>query len=288
MQPSILDKTTMASFREFRGNESWTAEVWKTLCKVREVAPLIQCITNFVSMDIMANTLLAAGASPAMVHAVEEISEFTAIANALCINIGTLSPEWIFSMKAAAVRANELNKPWVLDPVGVGASRFRTERCLELIALRPTVIRGNASEIMAVVGSTTAPTKGVDSSHSSSDALEAAKDLARKFQCIVAVSGAVDLVTDGKRVLGVSNGVALMQRITATGCAVTALIAAFVSVNPGRPLESAAFALALFGLSGEIGFERSNGPASLRMHMLDALHGIDEGSVLSRIRIAQI
>ncbi|KAI5066459.1 hypothetical protein GOP47_0019083 [Adiantum capillus-veneris] len=225
------------------------------------------------------------GASPAMVHAVEEISEFTAIANALCINIGTLSPEWIFSMKAAAVRANELNKPWVLDPVGVGASRFRTERCLELIALRPAVIRGNASEIMAVVGATIAPTKGVDNS---TDALEAAKDLAKKAQCIVAVSGAVDLVTDGKRVLGVSNGVSLMQRITATGCAVTALIAAFVSINPGRPLESAAYALALFGLSGEIGYERSSGPASLRMNMLDALHALDEGAVLSRIRIAQI
>ncbi|KAH7366523.1 hypothetical protein KP509_18G082500 [Ceratopteris richardii] len=278
----------MASFRELRGNESWAAEAWKALCKVREMAPLVQCITNFVSMDIMANTLLAAGASPAMVHAVEEISEFTAIANALCINIGTLSPEWIFSMKTAAVRANELNKPWVLDPVGVGASRFRTERCLELIALRPAVIRGNASEIMAVAGATTAPPKGVDSIHNTPDALEAAKELAKKTHCIVAVSGAVDLVTDGKRVLGVSNGVSLMQRITATGCAVTALIAAFISVNPGRPLESAAFALALFGLAGEIGYEKASGPASLRMYMLDALHGLDEAAVYSRIRIAQI
>jgi hydroxyethylthiazole kinase len=150
----------MASFREFsRAGESWNVEAWKSLCKVREVAPLVQCITNFVSMDIMANTLLAAGASPAMVHAVEEISEFTALANALCINIGTLSPEWIFSMKAAALRANELGKPWVLDPVGVGASRFRTERCLELITLRPAVIRGNASEIMAVVGAASSPPK---------------------------------------------------------------------------------------------------------------------------------
>lgn len=279
---------TMASFREFRGNETWGADAWKCLCKVREVAPLVQCITNYVSMDIMANTLLAAGASPAMVHAVEEISEFTALAHALCINIGTLSPEWVFSMKAAAFRANELGKPWVLDPVGVGASRFRTERCLDLIGMKPAVIRGNASEIMAVVGAAGAPTKGVDSSHSSTDALEAAKELARKAQCIVAVSGAVDLITDGKRVLGVSNGVALMQRITATGCAVTALIAAFVSVNQAPPLESAAFALALFGLSGEIGQERASGPGSLRMYLLDALHGLDEGVVLSRIRIAQI
>ena len=130
--------------------------------------------------------------------------------------------------------------------------------------------------------------QGADSSHNSTDALEAAKDLARKAQCIVAVSGAVDLVTDGKRVLGVSNGVALMQRITATGCAVTALIAAFVSVNPARPLESAAYALALFGLAGEMGSVRANGPGSLRMHMLDALHALDESTVVSQIRIAQI
>lgn len=278
----------MASFREFRGSEPWGLDAWKCLCNVREEAPLIQCITNFVSMDIMANTLLAAGASPAMVHGVEEMSDFTAHANALCINIGTLSPEWIFSMKTAAVKANELGKPWVLDPVGAGASRFRTERCLELIGLRPAVIRGNASEIMAVVGASVAPVKGLDSSYNTPHALEAAKELARKAQCVVAVSGAVDLITDGKRVLGVRNGVALMQRIAATGCAVTALIAAFVSVNKSRPLESAAFALALFGLSGEIGLERATGPASLRMYMLDALHGLDEGAVLSRIRIAQI
>jgi hydroxyethylthiazole kinase len=128
----------------------------------------------------------------------------------------------------------------------------------------------------------------VDSTQASTDALEAAKELARLAQCIVVVSGAVDFVTDGKRTLGVSNGVALLQRITATGCAVTSLIAAFLSVNPGRPLEAAAFALALFGIAAEIGNERANGPASLRVNMLDALHSLDEASVMSRIRIAQI
>lgn len=155
----VLD---MASFREFSRTESWGAEAWKALCKVRETAPLIQCITNFVSMDIMANALLAAGASPAMVHAIEEILEFTSLSSALCINIGTLSPDWIFSMKAAAIRANECHKPWVLDPVGVGATRFRTEKCIELINLKPAVIRGNASEIMAVVSASITPTKVMD------------------------------------------------------------------------------------------------------------------------------
>ncbi|KAJ7569699.1 hypothetical protein O6H91_01G089100 [Diphasiastrum complanatum] len=267
----------MASFREFRGNDGFGGEAWKALCRVRESAPLIQCITNFVSMDIMANTLLAAGASPAMVHAVEEIAEFTALSNALCVNVGTLSAEWVFAMKVAAYRANELNKPWVLDPVGVGDTKFRTESCLELIALRPAVIRGNASDIVAAIRASSAlPPKGVDGTIPAIDALEAAKELARVSQSIVAVTGVVDLVTDGKRVLGVSNGVALMQQITATGCAVTALIAAFVAVHPAHSLEAAAFALALFGLAGEIGMEKSNGPGSLRVHLLDALHSLDE------------
>lgn len=150
----------MASFREFRGAQTdWGVETWKAVCRVREMVPLVQCITNYVSMDIMANTLLAAGASPAMVHALEEIHEFTALTSALCINIGTLSPDWIFSMKVAATRANEMRKPWVLDPVGVGATQFRTEKCVELIRLKPTVIRGNASEIMALVGSSIGPSK---------------------------------------------------------------------------------------------------------------------------------
>ncbi|CAM6104233.1 unnamed protein product [Calypogeia fissa] len=278
----------MASFREFSRTESWGAEAWKALCKVREKGPLIQCITNFVSMDIMANSLLAVGASPAMVHAIEEISEFTSLSAALCINIGTLSPDWIFSMKAAAVRANECQKPWVLDPVGVGATRFRTEKCIELINLKPAVIRGNGSEIMAVVSASIKPTKGVDSVHSSTDALEAAKELARAAQTIVAVTGALDLVTDGRRVLGVSNGNALMQRITATGCAVTALIAAFVSVSPNRIVESTAIALALFGLAGEIGMEKANGPASLRVNLIDCLYMMDEQQVMSRVRIAEV
>ncbi|KAH9326276.1 hypothetical protein KI387_006454 [Taxus chinensis] len=239
-------------------------------------------------MDIMANTLLAVGASPAMVHALEEISDFTPQAQGLCINIGTLSSQWISSMKAAAVKAVEAQKPWVLDPVAVGVSKFRLEMCIELLRLKPTVIRGNASEILALAGASVGPSKGADSSHISTDALDAAKDLACRTQAIVAVSGAVDLVTDGKRVLGVSNGVPLMQKITATGCAVTALIATLVAAHPAFPFEATAFALALFGMAGEIGMEKANGPASLRVHLIDALYGLNEDSVASRIRLSWI
>lgn len=277
----------MEDLQELKQNEIWGLEAWKSLCRLRELCPLIQCITNYVSMDIMANTLLAAGASPAMVHAFEEIADFTPHAKGLCINIGTLTPDWTVSMKAAAAKAAEAQNPWVLDPVAAGVSKYRMNRCLELVDLKPTVIRGNASEILALAGASIGSAKGVDSSHVSTDALEAAKELACRTQAIVAVSGAVDLVTDGKRVLGVSNGVPLMQKITATGCAVTALIAAFVAIQPNLALEATSFALAVFGMAGEIGMEKANGPASLRIHLIDALYGLDKESVLSKLKISE-
>ncbi|EFJ14632.1 hypothetical protein SELMODRAFT_172611 [Selaginella moellendorffii] len=280
----------MASFRDL-SRASWGSEAWKALMRVRDAAPVVQCITDFsASMELMASAVMATGASPAMVHAVEEIREFTASrANAVCINVGTLSPEWLFSMKVAAAQAEELQKIWVLDPVGAGATKFRTAKCLELINLRPTVIRGNQMEIMALAGASASPNK--DGSNPTSDGLEAAKELARISQSIVCVSGAMDLVTDGKRVLGVSNGVPMMHKITASGSAMTGLIAAFVSVHPPpRALEAAAFALAIFGLAGELGMEKASGPASLAMHLVDALHQLasEESLVTSRIKIGQI
>ncbi|EFJ27117.1 hypothetical protein SELMODRAFT_450999 [Selaginella moellendorffii] len=262
---------------------------WEALAKMRDANPLVQCITNFVSMDFMANTLLAAGASPAMAHAIDEIDEFVAIADALCINAGTLSPEWLASMKAAGARARQLNKPWVLDPVAAGATSFRTSACIELLALGPSIVRGNASEILALSrASNLPPTKGVDSAHDPSQALGAAKSLAEKYHCVVAVSGAVDLVTDGTRVVSVSNGVPMLQKITASGCSVTALIAAFAAVYPREQhLEACAFALALFGLAGEIGMSKASGPASLRLQLIDALHGLDQATVSSGVKISE-
>ncbi|KAI3906956.1 hypothetical protein MKW92_008383 [Papaver armeniacum] len=198
--------------------EDWGIKSWKNLERVREKSPLIQCITNYVSMDLMANTVLASGASPAMLHCLQEIPDFTPHADALCLNVGTLSPDWLPSTKSAA----ELGKPWVFDPVAVSASDFRLKTCLELVSLKPAVIRGNASEILALT-------------NASRDTHSTAKSLAKSSGAVVAVSGAVDVITDGQRLVGVYNGVPMMQRITATGCAVTALIAAFVAVNPLHP-----------------------------------------------------
>lgn len=216
--------------------------------RCREARPLTQCITNYVSMDIMANACLAIGASPAMVHALEEVVDFGALASALVINVGTLTPSWVASMKAAAATAVSLGKTWVLDPVGCGATPYRTQACLDLLRLRPTVVRGNASEILALAGVARGATRGVDGTAAAGDALGAARALAAEHGCVVAVSGAEDLVTDASgAVLRVKNGVPMLQAITATGCAVTAMIAAYVSSSPGEPLAATAHALAHFG-----------------------------------------
>ncbi|RZC68817.1 hypothetical protein C5167_033153 [Papaver somniferum] len=268
--------------------EDWGMKTWKNLEKVREISPLIQCITNYVSMDLMANTLLASGASPAMLHCLQEIPDFTPHADALCLNVGTLSPDWLPSMKSAAELVNELGKPWVFDPVAVSASEFRLKTCIELVGLKPAVIRGNASEILALANASrdTHSSKGADSSHGSMDAIEAAKSLAKASGAVIAVSGAVDIITDGQRLVGVHNGVAMMQRITATGCAVTALIAAFVAVDPLHAFEATVSALSIFGVAGELGMDMAKGPASLRMHLIDSLHGLDQATILSQVNIS--
>lgn len=137
----------------------WPRKAWTFVSAVRRRSPLVQCITNFVSMDLMANTLLAAGASPAMIHSSDEIPDFTPQAHALCVNVGTLSGEWLPAMKLAAEWSSKSGKPWVLDPVAAGASRFRMNACLELLKLKPTVIRGNGSEIIALSKASVEPAK---------------------------------------------------------------------------------------------------------------------------------
>ncbi|XP_058182130.1 hydroxyethylthiazole kinase [Rhododendron vialii] len=279
----MVDNTHQIKHQQ--SSPEWGPTAWAHLSAVRTHSPLIQCITNFVSMDLMANTLLSAGASPAMIHSLREIPDFTPRAAALCVNVGTLTAEWLPAMMAAAEAAGRAGKPWVLDPVAAGASRFRLEACRELVGMRPTVVRGNGSEILALANASVGPSKGVDSSHESTDAVEAAKSLAKSSGCIVAVSGAVDIVTDGQRVVGAQNGVAMMQKITATGCSVTALIAAFVAVDPLYAFEATATALSIFGIAGEIGMDMAKGPASLRVHLIDSLYGLDQDTVVRRVNI---
>ncbi|KAK9671774.1 hypothetical protein RND81_12G054100 [Saponaria officinalis] len=252
--------------------QNWPQKSWEIMSRLRKTNPLIQCITNYVSIDIMANTLLAAGASPAMVSSSEEIPEFTPQVHPLCIN----------AMKLATQLAVQHRKPWVLDPVATGSSGFRLRACLDLLALKPTVVRGNASEIIALASAS------LDSLHESLDALEAGKSLAQASGAVVAVSGDVDIVTDGNQVIGAHNGVPIMQQITATGCSVTALIAAFVAVEPTHALEATVSALSIFGIVGELGMESEKGPASLRVNLIDSLYGLDEGTVDHRVKVSSL
>ena len=253
------------------------------LQQLREAAPLVHNITNYVAMDVTANALLAIGASPAMVHAEDEVRDFVTIAQALVVNIGTLSPPWVRAMNTAAEQAGALGKPWVLDPVGAGATPYRTEVARALSRMHPTVIRGNASEILALAGGS-GTTKGVDSTHASEDARELARGIAREFGCAVAVTGATDYITDGNRMLAVSNGHPLMTRVTALGCTATALIGAFLATGQDA-LSASAYGLAVLGLCGEIAARESPGPGSLRWRLLDALHTLDDEQVRAGARI---
>lgn len=243
------------------------------LVRLRQRRPLVHNITNYVAMDISANVLLAAGASPAMVHAVEEVEDFVQVSDALVLNIGTLSPSWVEAMHRASDRARALGKPIVLDPVGVGATPYRTKVAAELARAGVTAVRANASEILALAGATDAAPKGVDSSHEVDEALDAAKQLASDLGAVVAVTGPDDRVTDGETVLRVGGGSSLMAQVTAMGCACTAMTAAFLAASEAEtpPAQSVAHALAFFGVAGTQAHRVSSGPASFRAAFIDTL-----------------
>jgi hydroxyethylthiazole kinase len=252
----------------------------ENLRHLRDKRPLVHNITNFVVMNYTANVLLAIGASPVMAHAKEEVEEMVSISNALVLNIGTLSTDWIDSMVKAGKTANRLNIPIILDPVGSGATAFRTETARRLInELSIKVIRGNASEVLSIARRESG-TKGVDSMHGVDEASDAAVALAKELDITLAMTGEVDLITDGERILRVHNGHQMMGRMTGTGCAATAIIGAFLAVDDD-PVTATATALSYFGLAGEIGMKTAHGPGSFMIASLDALYNIYE-TVLKR------
>jgi hydroxyethylthiazole kinase len=254
------------------------------LAAVREKKPLIHNITNFVVMNYTANALLAMGASPVMAHARNEVEEMVSFAGALVLNIGTLTEDWVESMIKAGRKASELNTPIILDPVGSGATTLRTESARKIIAqIRISIVRGNASEILSLQKQDS-KTKGVDAIHSVEDAAQAARSLAQELKSILAITGPVDLVTDGKKVLRVFNGHPLMGYVTGTGCTATSVIGAFLAVDPD-PVSAAVTGLAFFGLAGEIAAEKAFAPGSFMIQMLDALYTITPRQLKARCKI---
>jgi hydroxyethylthiazole kinase len=258
--------------------------LWQDIQRIRAEAPLIHNITNYVVMNTTANALLAIGASPVMAHAIEEVEEMSGMASALVVNLGTLSAAWIDAMIRAGQAANRNKIPIVLDPVGSGATRLRTDTAQKLLRdTPPTIIRANASEVRSLILAEQR-TKGVDSRHSSEETLEAARSLSRKSRCVVSVSGAPDLIVAGNSVIRVSNGHPMMPQVTGLGCTATALTGAFAAVNPS-PFRAAAHAMALMGIAGEMAAERSAGPGSLQVNFLDALYLIQESDIERRLKM---
>lgn len=253
--------------------ENLAEQAARNLRAVRERKPLVHNITNFVVMNYTANALLAMGASPVMAHAIDEVEEMVSYAGALVLNIGTLTEEWVAAMIAAGRKATEKKIPIVLDPVGAGATRLRTESARKILSqTRISVLRGNASEILSLQDENSR-TKGVDAVHGVDEAARAAGILAAELGSTLAITGPVDLITDGRRVVRVANGHPLMAYVTGTGCTATAAIGAFLAVDPD-PVSAAATALAFFGLAGEVAGDSAAAPGSFMIKMLDALFTI--------------
>lgn len=247
-------------------------------------SPLVHNITNYVVMNSTANALLSLGASPIMAHAIEEVEDITFISSALVINMGTLSKKWIDSMLLAIKKAEETNTPFVFDPVGVGASAYRTETALKIIKTAiPTVIRANASEIMALAQLSQA-TKGVDSTINTQDAVEGAILLSKKLRNTIVISGAVDYIVTGDSISEIHNGNALMSKVTGMGCTATAIIGACIAVEKDSH-KAAVAAMAIMGIAGDMAQEVSNGPGSFQINFLDSLHQISVEDLKQKIKL---
>lgn len=248
----------------------------EALTTLRARCPLVHCITNYVAMNVAANVVLAAGASPAMIHAESEVADFVPAAGALTVNIGTLSPPWARAMEAAASAAKSAQVPWVLDPVAHFATAYRADVAQRLLRQAPTIIRGNASEIRALAGESGAG-KGADSGDSVAAAHDAARRLALDLGCVVAVTGKVDFVTNGTRQVQISGGAEIMPKVTALGCSLTALIGGYAAVAPA--FEASVAAIVHFAEAGERAGRKANGPGSFAMEFLNQLHALKPGDL---------
>jgi hydroxyethylthiazole kinase len=255
-----------------------------SLRRLRDAKPLVHQITNYVVMNETANATLALGALPVMAHAREEAAEMARLAGAVVLNIGTLSPAWVDAMIDAGQAANETGAPVVLDPVGAGATAYRTETAKRILdEVRVAVVRGNAGEMATLVG-VAAEVRGVESIGAASEPAELAREAARTLGVVASVTGPVDHVSDGERTIAVANGHPLLARITGTGCMSTAMTGCFLAVNADRPLDAAAEALVAFGVAGEDAAVGARGPGSFHVALYDALAALDPDTLDGRAR----
>jgi hydroxyethylthiazole kinase len=263
-----------------------TISAGATLARVREQKPLVHQITNYVVMNETANATLALGALPVMAHAQEEVAEMAAIAAALVINIGTLSEHWVEAMLIAGRTAGERGIPVVLDPVGAGATSYRTATARRILADVPvTVLRGNPGEVATLVG-IDAEVRGVESIGAGADPAELARAAAAHLGLVASVTGAVDHVSDGERVVHVANGHELLGVVTGTGCMSSALTGCFLAAKQDAPLEAAAEALAAFGVAAEDAAADAPGPGTFHARLYDVLWRLAPETLDSRTKIS--
>ncbi|WP_194765408.1 hydroxyethylthiazole kinase [Microbacterium sp. UFMG61] len=265
------------------------ASAAELLSALREAPPLTHCITNTVVTGFTANVLLALGAAPAMVDIVSESGLFAGVAGGMLINLGTPTPEQRAASLEAVEGANSAGTPWVLDPVAIGSLPVRTGLAQRLVAHRPTAIRGNASEILALAG-LSAGGRGVDATDTTDDAAEAAATLASRYGSVVAVSGAVDLITDGRRVVRIANGDELLTRVTGGGCALGAVMAAFLAAARSSGTDSLtaiASASLVYTIAAEHAAAQASGPGSFAVALLDALAAVRPRDIAAAARIEE-
>jgi hydroxyethylthiazole kinase len=256
------------------------------LTAIRERKPLIHSITNFVVMNETANATLCIGALPIMSHAIDEVEEMVGISSALVLNIGTLTQEWIDAMEVAGKAANAKGIPVILDPVGCGASKLRTESSKRLLDnVKISVVRGNAGEVATLAG-VSAEVRGVESISASEPPSVIAARLASAYGCVVSITGAVDVVSDGKRTASISNGDAMLSKVVGTGCMSNVIVASFAAVD-SDPFTAAVGGLAAFGIAGELAAAISGDrPGTFHVEMYNALYALTPGDVATKARIS--
>ncbi|MBU4016567.1 hydroxyethylthiazole kinase [Patescibacteria group bacterium] len=254
--------------------------------RIKKQKPLVHQITNFVVMNDTANITLHIGALPVMAHAKEEVEEMTAMAGALVLNIGTLQADWVESMKLAGRKANSLGIPIILDPVGAGATSYRTKTSLELLQnLQISVLRGNSGEI-GVLGGVRGEVKGVESIGDIKNPESVACELAKKYGCTVVISGKRDIIADLNNIYYVDNGHELLTTLTGTGCMATSIIGAFCAVEKDYSL-AAASGLAVYGLAAELAAKKAKGPGSFKVAFFDAVYNLTTEEIIRGVRIVK-
>ncbi|MGN8158422.1 hydroxyethylthiazole kinase [Salinisphaera sp. RV14] len=253
---------------------------------LKQAAPLVHNITNLVVQNDAADAIAAVGGVQMTLHAPAEAAEIAAVADALTVNVGTPDPAWLEAADTAVRTVMGRGRPWVLDPVAVGFSDYRTEAIHKLLAQGPTVIKSNASETLALARTGTSGRAG-DSRHAVDDAIDAARRIARQYGCVVAVTGERDLITDGARTVRLHNGHPMMGRMIGSGCMLSSVLACFLAVADD-PFEAALAGLVHFAVAGELAAARAGGPGTLKPLLIDALYNLDAVDVSARLKVSEL